>query len=728
MIAPATGTVGDAPRSRTHSPTRRVLSVVHYPVFGGPHNLALRLAAPLRAHGWETIVLLPDEPGNAADWLRAGGVEVVTMALHRLRAAPDPRIHLSHISSIVPEVRAIRRVIRERGIDLVQVGGLVNPQAAIAARLEHVPVVWQLLDTRAPWPVALASMAFVRELADAVMSTGRSVAASHPGIRAVKDRLVIFFPPVDVEVFRPDSEMRQAVRADWGVSDESPVVGCVANINPQKGTLDLVRAFTLVRKKLPNARLVLVGAEYATHAAYSRLVREAVNAGGLVEGRDVIFLDARPDHERQLAGFDVFAFAPVPRGEGITTAVLEAMAAALPVVTTAVAGLPEAVADGRTGFLVPPDDTNAFAGALARLLGDPALRQQMGQEARRVAEDRFSVDICADAHVRAYAQALARHGKAAPVWTLAIGRLETEPTAVGRVVDGIRVFVDDPGLVAHDELDHDHADRHKTAQAAHFDRPGEEAFEIDRPHATPRLYRFLLAEKFRRAVGPIRPHLVGASALTVCGGSGMDAEFLARAGATVISSDLSLGAATRAKARSERYGLEIRSIVADVEHLPFADQSVDLVAVHDGLHHLDDPYAGLSEMARVARRWIVVTEPARASITRLAIRLRLALETEEAGNRVARMEPSEVAAFLEARGYMVLRAERYAMYYPHRPGAVFSLLSRPFVFPLVRVGWRLANTLLGRFGNKMVVVAERAEAASAGGQSPSTPSPIRSTT
>ncbi len=187
----------------------------------------------------------------------------------------------------------------------------------------------------------------------------------------------------------------------------------------------------------------------------------------------------------------------------------------------------------------------------------------------------------------------------------------------------------------------------------------------------------------------------------------MDAEFLARAGAAVITSDLSLGAATRAKARSERYGLEIQSIVADVEHLPYADQSVDLVAVHDGLHHLDDPYAGLSEMARVARRWVVVTEPARASITRLAIRLGLALETEEAGNRVARMEPSEVAAFLEARGYVVLRAERYAMYYPHHPGAVFSLLSRPFVFPIVRVGWRFANALLGRFGNKMVVVAER---------------------
>ncbi len=283
-------------------------------------------------------------------------------------------------------------------------------------------------------------------------------------------------------------------------------------------------------------------------------------------------------------------------------------------------------------------------------------------------------------------------------------------------------------MAEHDELDHHHGHGHKAAQAAHFDRPGEEAFEIDRPRGTPRLYRFLLAEKFRRAVGPIRPHLIGASALTVCGGSGMDAEFLARAGAAVTTSDLSLGAATRARTRSERHGLGIQSIVADVEQLPFADQSVDLVAVHDGLHHLDDPYAGLSEMARVARCWVVVTEPARASVTRLAVRLGLALETEEAGNRVARMEPAEVAAFLEGCGYRVLRAERYAMYYPHRPGRMFGVLSRPYVFPLVRAGWRVANALVGRFGNKMVVVAERDQSAAADSQSPSTPSPIRSTT
>jgi SAM-dependent methyltransferase len=278
---------------------------------------------------------------------------------------------------------------------------------------------------------------------------------------------------------------------------------------------------------------------------------------------------------------------------------------------------------------------------------------------------------------------------------------------------GIPLLVADPSSTSFEEFDHIHAQRHKLEQAAHYDRSEEEGFETARPHGTPGLYRFLLAEKFRRAMGPVRADLVGASAVSVCGGSGMDAEFLAQAGATVTTSDLSLGAAMRARARSERYGLGIESVVADVEHLPFADQSVDLVAVHDGLHHLDDPYAGLAEMARVARGWVVVTEPARASITRLATRLGLALETEEAGNRVSRMEPREVAAFLVARGFVVLRAERYAMYYPHQPGAVFRLLSRPVVFPIVRSGWRLANVLLGRFGNKFVVVAERDQFADA---------------
>ena len=278
----------------------------------------------------------------------------------------------------------------------------------------------------------------------------------------------------------------------------------------------------------------------------------------------------------------------------------------------------------------------------------------------------------------------------------------------------VPILVPDPRLTDLDDLGHDHSQRQKAEQQAHFDRSEEEQFEIDRPHGMSRMYRFLLAEKFRRALAPIRQRIVGASALMVCGGSGMDAEFLARAGAVVITSDLSQGAASRAWTRSRRYRVDFRSIVADVEHLPYGDQSVDLVAVHDGLHHLDDPYEGLSEMARVARRWVVITEPARARVTRIAVRLGLALEIEEAGNRVARMEPAEVAEFLQAHGFAVLCAQRYAMYYRHHPGAISRLLSLPVIFPVVSRGWRILNALVGRFGNKMVVVAERTQQAPSG--------------
>ena len=351
----------------------RLLYVIHFPIFGGPHNLAHRLAAPLRERGWETTVLMPDEPGNAAERLRAGGVDVVTLPLHRVRATANPLVHLRFAVGLIPEVRAIRRLIRERGIDLVQIGGLVNPHAAIAARLEGVPVVWQLLDTRAPRPVAILAMTFVRRLADAVMSTGQSVFSAHPGTGPLDDRLVLFFPPVEVDTFRPGRGDRAAVRADWGVPDDAPVVGCVANVNPQKGIVDLVRAFALVRDRVPDARLVLVGAEHDTHVGYSAEVRAAIAEGGLVEGRDVLFVGARFDLERQLSGFDVFAFAPVPRGEGITTAVLEAMASGLPVVTTAVAGLPEAIDNGVSGRLVPPHDPPALSRAIVEILTDPGM-------------------------------------------------------------------------------------------------------------------------------------------------------------------------------------------------------------------------------------------------------------------------------------------------------------------------------------------------------------------
>jgi glycosyltransferase involved in cell wall biosynthesis len=393
-----------------------VLHVVHYPVFGGPHNQALRLAAPLRSSGWETVALLPDHRGNAAQRLEASGIEVITIPLHRLRATANPLIHVGFYSSLVPEVMSLRRVIRRRGVDVVQIAGLVNPHAALAARLEGVPVVWQLLDTRAPRPVAAVAMMFVRSLADVVMSTGVAVAKAHPGYSAIAERVIPFFPPVDLARFAPHPEIRSDVRASWGVPSDAFVIGCVANINPQKGIVDLVRSFAQMRVAHQHTRLVLVGAEHETHRVYSADVRAAVEAADLVEGTDVIFAGEQTDVEWHLAGMDVLALAAVPRSEGITTAVLEGMASGLPVVVTDVGALREAVDHGRTGFVVEANHPDIFATALVRLLEDHALRLRMGRAGRAFAEERFGLATCAETHIRAYQQALATGGGRGRSW------------------------------------------------------------------------------------------------------------------------------------------------------------------------------------------------------------------------------------------------------------------------------------------------------------------------
>lgn len=247
---------------------------------------------------------------------------------------------------------------------------------------------------------------------------------------------------------------------------------------------------------------------------------------------------------------------------------------------------------------------------------------------------------------------------------------------------------------------------YKRRQIEFFDGEAAE-FEISRPRRQPRLYGWLMAEKFRRSIRGVEARLAGATVLTVCGGSGMDAEFLARRGATVVASDLSLGAVRRAAERGRRSGLPIEVVVADAERLPFADRAFDVAYVHDGLHHLGDPLVGLAEMCRVARWGVLVTEPSRATVTRIAVRLGIALDQEDAGNRVERVSADQIAACMTEHGFVVSRVDRYAMYYRHEPGWAMRLFSRRRAFGAARAAIVGFNLVLGSVGNKLSVRATR---------------------
>jgi glycosyltransferase involved in cell wall biosynthesis len=353
-------------------------------------------------------VLLPSESGNAAARLRAAGVDVVVIPLHRLRATRNVGHQLAFLRNLAREVRQIRKILREREIDIVQIGGLVNPHGAIAARLERIPVVWQILDTRAPMALRRIMMPVVIRLSDVVMTTGRSVADVHPGAHELGERLQVFFPPVEPSVFDPGKIDRDVARAQFGFRPADVVIGTVGNLNPQKGHEYLIRAAARARRSRPELKVLIVGASHDTHRRYESDLHELARALSLQIGDDLVFAGALSDVRPALAAMDVFVMASVPRSEGAPTAIEEAMMMAVPVVATDVGAVREVVEDGGTGLVVPPRDYVALADAVLRILDRPSRREEFGPRARLRALARFSAEECTRIHIGAYERALQR--------------------------------------------------------------------------------------------------------------------------------------------------------------------------------------------------------------------------------------------------------------------------------------------------------------------------------
>lgn len=180
---------------------------------------------------------------------------------------------------------------------------------------------------------------------------------------------------IDAERFHPLASGE--VRPDFGFGPGHTVIGTVGRAQDVKDHATLVEAFALLRARLPQQaaqlRLAIVGDGPLLPA-----LRERVAALGL-DG--LVWLPgARNDIPDILRGFDIYAISSI--AEGTPGSVLEAMATALPAVGTRVGGVPEVIAEGVTGSLVPPRDAGAMAAALARYVQDPTLRAAHGASGR----------------------------------------------------------------------------------------------------------------------------------------------------------------------------------------------------------------------------------------------------------------------------------------------------------------------------------------------------------
>jgi L-malate glycosyltransferase len=236
------------------------------------------------------------------------------------------------------------------------------------------------------------------------------VAVSQDMAAALRRRLRVPVAVIPNGVPLPDGDPggglleRGAVRALLGLDAADVVLGTACRLVPVKGLDTLLVAAGEVVRRAPRTRFVLLGDGPLMPA----LRRQAAELG---LQRHVLLPGHRPDVRPYLRAFDLFVLPSI--AEGLPMALLEAMAAGLPVVASAVGGVPEVVREGVEGLLVPPGAPAPLAAALSRLAADGPLRAAMGTRGRARVAEAFSIEATGPRYVALYSELSARARAAA---------------------------------------------------------------------------------------------------------------------------------------------------------------------------------------------------------------------------------------------------------------------------------------------------------------------------
>lgn len=344
-------------------------------LYGGPRQV-LYLLEGLRARSVETLLVCP--AGSAlADAARTrvarlyalpmGGELDLRLILRLNRIMRQERPELVHLHS-------------RRGADLL--GG-------IAARLAGVPCVLsrRVDNPEPPWLVQRKYQLYARVIA---ISDGIRQVLLGQGVPA--ERITCVPSAVDAGAYSHHCGRTWFCKT-LGVEPEQLVAGMIAQLIPRKGHGVLLEALPPVLERHPELVVLLFG----QGPLEEEILRE-IERRGL--GGHVRLAGFRTDLQRVLPCLDLVIHPALMEGLGV--ALLQAAAAATPIIASRAGGMPEIVRDGENGLLIPPGDAAALAKAIHRLVSDPQLRRRMGEKGRQLVAERFSVDAMVEGNLAVY--------------------------------------------------------------------------------------------------------------------------------------------------------------------------------------------------------------------------------------------------------------------------------------------------------------------------------------
>ena len=378
----------------------RLLLITDTPVLapGGSERFLQNLATRLPRDAYRiTLVQLHEQkmPGNH-------GHELLTLPHLRMLSLP---VHAVYDRSGLAAWRELRTMLRHERFDVVQ--SQHEKADVLNALLPRVPGTVYISNRRdmgfKKSPKLQQLFRWLNPRYHAVVAPARQILAGLADCERLDPLLMNWIPNgVDTRRYAPATpQQRSDARRMLGLDGDAVVFGCVARMTPVKRHVDLLDAFARVRHAIPRAHLLLVGDGPGLPEVQARI--DALKLHDAVS-----LLSFRDDVADLLPAMDALVLCS--SSEGMSNAILEAMACGLPVVATAVGGNLHLVQHEHSGLLVPPMDPATLAASLEWLARSPHARRRMGQAARARIEGEFSLDAMVHAFDQLYRRLLAGAG------------------------------------------------------------------------------------------------------------------------------------------------------------------------------------------------------------------------------------------------------------------------------------------------------------------------------
>ena len=351
---------------------------------GGAERQLAELAVRLDKNLFDIEICCIAQGGPLIDYVKNHGVKVSIFQAYLLKGKYNP---LSYIH-IIRETWRIFRHIRKQRPDIVH-AFLYTAYiiGVLCAQLARIPII---IASRRSLGYFKETNFIKQPLENFVNLFTHHVLVNSKAVqedvlrreRIDPHKIKLIYNGVDLERFQTKVERNEVLR-ELGIPPERVIVGVVANLIHYKGHRELIEAARIIKQQVPSIAFIFVGRDGGIKKDLENMLRE-------YQLEDTIFFtNDRTDIPRLMQGFDIAALAS--HEEGFSNVILEAMATGLPMVATNVGGNPEAVVDGETGYIVPPRNPEALAETLLRLIENPGLRTQMGENGRQRVAEHFSI-------------------------------------------------------------------------------------------------------------------------------------------------------------------------------------------------------------------------------------------------------------------------------------------------------------------------------------------------